>query len=150
MNYPASNGNQTLLVFSHPDVDPDVVTQLLDLTPSETLHVGELGRYEWNGEQFVSNVGLWKLRLSLADDSQTVEEQLAVWIEILKPKSAALGRLAELGYSSYIDCKAQSRALSLCIDPEILTALGALNVALSLWLYEQSPGDRAAAKTTSS
>jgi uncharacterized protein DUF4279 len=142
LNSPVSSGNQTSLVFCHDKVDPDLVTQLLDLSPSEAQHVGDIGRYEWNGQQYVSHVGLWKLRLPVADDSQTVEDQLVLWVELLRPKSAALGRLRELGYSPYIDCKAESRSLSLCIDPEVLTALGALSVALSVWLYEQSPGDR--------
>ncbi len=116
------------------------MTRLLDLSPSQALHVGDL--YERNGQQYISNVGLWKLRLPVADDSQTVENQLVLWVELLRPKSAALDRLRKLGYRPYIDCKAESRSLSLCIDPEVLTALGALNVALSVWLYEQSPGDR--------
>jgi len=114
------------------------VTRILQLPPTESLRVGDKAQYPWNGQWFVSNVGLWKLRLPPAEPGadQRVEDQLARWVEFLQPKSGALRQLTELGYRPYLDCKAEARSLSLCIDPEVLTALGALNIALSVWLYE--------------
>jgi hypothetical protein len=140
LNSPVSIGNETYLVFCRDNVDPDVVTRILELSPSESLHVGDTGHYEWNGQPYVSQVGLWKLRLPGADNTQRVEDQISGWIELLRPKSTALGLLRELGYNPYIDCRAEPGSLSLCIDPEVLTALGALNVALSVWLHEQATG----------
>jgi hypothetical protein len=142
LNWLVSTGNETCLVFCRDNVDPDVVTRVLELSPSESLHVGDTGHYKWNGQQYVSQVGLWKLRLPGADDTQRVEDQIGVWIELLRPKSTALGLLKELGYNPYVECKAESGSLSLCIDPGVLTELGALNVALSVWLYEQAADDR--------
>ncbi|MBB3181812.1 hypothetical protein FHW64_006253 [Variovorax sp. Sphag1AA] len=51
-----------------------------------------------------------------------------------KELGSRLGRQG--GYAPYLDCRAASRSLSLCIDPEVLTELGALGIALSVWLYE--------------
>lgn len=40
MNLAATTGNVTQLVFCRENVDPDVVSQMLDLAPSESLKVG--------------------------------------------------------------------------------------------------------------
>jgi hypothetical protein len=108
LNSPVSIGNETYLVFCRDNVDPDVVTRILELSPSKSLHVGDTGHYEWNGRSYVSQVGLWKLRLPGADHTQRVEDQIGGWIELLRPKSTALGLLRELGYNPYIECRAES------------------------------------------
>jgi hypothetical protein len=132
-----STENETHLIFCRDDVDPEVVTRILQLSPTESLRVGDEAHYPWNGQRFVSNVGLWRLRLPPEPDAdQRVEDQLARWVEFLQPKSEAFRELTELGYRPYLDCKAEARSLSLGIDPEVLTALGALNIGLSVWLYE--------------
>jgi hypothetical protein len=135
--------NETHLIFCRDDVDPEVVTRILQLSPTESLRVGDEAHYPWNGQRFVSNVGLWKLRLPPAGPGADwrVEDQLARWVEFLQPESGALRELTELDYRPYLDCKAEARSLSLCIDPEVLTALGALSIALSVWLYEFPKAD---------
>jgi hypothetical protein len=71
LNSPVSSGNQTSLVFCHDKVDPDLVTQLLDLSPSEAQHVGDIGRYE--GALSVA-VSVWLYEQSPGDRSN--ESQL--------------------------------------------------------------------------
>jgi len=128
-------GNVTWLVFCREDVDPDLVSEILVLRPSEILHVGD--RYPWFGGERVSNVGLWKLRLAASAAQDGIEEQLSHWLALLRPKSQAFDALKRLGYAPYIDCKAESRSLSICVAPSVLRELGDLNIALSVWLYEQ-------------
>lgn len=123
-------GNSTTLTFCRQDVDPEMVTRLLNWVPSESYKVGDAR----NGR--VSAVGLWQLALPNADPADTVEMQLAQWLDLLRGKSEAFHTLHQTGYSPYLDCKAESRSLSLCIDPDILTELGSLQIALSIWLYE--------------
>jgi len=137
LNSIAPIGNETQLVFCRGDVNPYVVSKLLELAPSEALHVGDPAEHN-NGHRYISHLGLWKLSLPGATPDHTVEEQLALWLQLLQPKSAAFRELREIGYRPYIDCKAASGSLSLCIDPEILVAIGELNISLSVWLYEQT------------
>lgn len=72
-----------------------------------------------------------------AGDDLTVEDQLTRWVELLQPKSEALGKLRREGYAPYLDCRAERGSLSLCIAPSLLASLGDLSVSLSIWLYEQ-------------
>jgi hypothetical protein len=76
------------------------------------------------------------LTLPNADPAEAVETQLVQWLNLLRGKSEALNTLHQAGYSPYLDCKAESRSLSLCIDPDVLAELGSLQIALSIWLYE--------------
>jgi hypothetical protein len=127
--------NITELVFCRDNVDPDFITQCLGLSPSTSTKVGELILI---GDDFerASNVGVWKLALPQNLAEGTVEEQLAHWVKLLEPKAAALSSLRTRGHQPYIDCRAESRSLSLCIEPDTLAALGRLGVSLSVWLYE--------------
>lgn len=127
--------NQTQLVFCRENVDPDFITERLGFVPSEALKVGDLTE-NWGGPQTPSEMGLWKLDLPGLALSDTVEEQLARWVELLQPKTEALLNLRAADYAPYIDCKAERRSLSLCIEPALLSALGQLGVSLSIWLYE--------------
>lgn len=136
MNLAAATGNATQLVFCRENVDPDVVSRMLDLAPSESMKVGEPAEH-LNGARYISHLGTWKLNLPKANADQTVEEQIGLWVELLRPKSLALSELRGMGYCPYLDCKAEAGSLSLCIEPDLLALLGELNVSLSIWLYEQ-------------
>ena len=136
MNLAATTGNVTQFVFCRENVDPDVVSQMLDLAPSESVKVGESAEH-LNGARYISHLGTWKLNMPKANPDQTVEEQIGLWIELLRPKSLALNELRGMGYCPYMDCKAEAGSLSLCIEPNLLSSLGELNVSLSIWLYEQ-------------
>ena len=127
--------NQTQLVFCRENVDPDLVTRLLGFTPSEKLKVGDITRI-WGGPETPSQMGVWKLDLPGLASGDTVEEQLARWVGLLQPKAEALVSLRAADYAPYIDCKAEPRSLSLCIEPTLLSALGQMGVSLSIWLYE--------------
>ena len=127
--------NQTQLVFCRENVDPDFVTRLLGLSPSEALKVGDPTKI-WNGPEAPSQMGVWKLDLPEVRESDTIEEQLSRWVDLLQPRAAALASLRDAGYAPYIDCKAERGSLSLCIEPTLLSALGQVSVSLSIWLYE--------------
>ena len=137
MNLATATGNATQLVFCRENVDPDVVSRMLELAPSESVKVGEPAVH-LNGERYISHLGTWKFNLPSAKEDQTIEEQIGLWVELLRPKTLALNELRGMGYCPYLDCKAEAGSLSLCIEPDLLASLGELNVSLSIWLYEQS------------
>ena len=136
MKHTVAIRNATQLVFCCENVDPDVVSQKLHLAPSESVKVGEPAEH-LNGARYISHLGTWKLNLPKANADQTVEEQIGLWVELLRPKSLALNELRRMGNCPYLDCKAEAGSLSLCIEPNLLASLGELNVSLSIWLYEQ-------------
>ncbi len=129
-------GNLTQLVFCRENVDPDVVSRMLGLTPSEAIRVGEVAE-RWNGTRYTSHLGLWKMSLPKSDPHRTIEEQIGSWIELLQPRSLALNELRGLGYAPYLDCKGEKGSLSVCMEPDVLTSLGELKISLSIWLHEQ-------------
>lgn len=130
--------NSTQLVFCRENVDPDKVSHLLGFSPSEAVRVGEPLTYS-NGFSRASHLGIWKLELPGARGVDSVEEQIVQWLILLEPLSSAFMQLKVLGYEPYLDCKTSRGSLSLCVDPEVLVRLGNLSIALSVWLYEQSP-----------
>ena len=136
MNVPMTLGNTTQLVFCRENVNPDVVSEMLGLVPSEAVKVGEAAEH-LNGAWYTSHLGIWKLDLPNAGTDQTVETQIGLWVELLRPKSVGLSQLRGMGYCPYLDCKADAGSLSICVEPELLVSLGQLNVSLSVWLYEQ-------------
>lgn len=131
--------NCTELVFCKDSVDPDLVTHTLGLRPTQSYKVGDVVAI--GDIERPSAVGMWKLRLPDSQDAATVEEQLGRWLTLLSTKSERMGHLRQLGYSPYLDCRAEKGSLSLCVDPEVLTGLGALGIALSVWLYEAAAAD---------
>jgi hypothetical protein len=126
--------NCTELTFCQASVDPGFVTHTLELQPTLSYKVGDVVGV---GEiERPSAVGMWKLRLPEVHAVGTVEEQLVQWLALLGAKSGCMSHLRQLGYSPYIDCRAAKGSLSLCVDPDVLAGLGALGIALSVWLYE--------------
>ena len=124
--------NSTQLVFCRENVDPDIVSKLLDMAPSEAVRVGELIGVDGRA----SHLGIWKLDLPNSSE-QTVEEQISRWVALLRPNSTGLSRLRDMGYAPYLDCQAEAGSLSLCIEPDSLVSLGQLKISLSIWLYEK-------------
>ena len=134
--------NSTRLVFCRENVDPGEISRLLGLSPSEAVRVGEPLSYG-NGYTRASHLGIWKLELPGVCGADSVEEQIVQWLMLLEPLTGAFKQLKEMGYEPYLECKASQGSLSLCVDPEVLSRLGHLNIALSVWLYEQSTANDA-------
>ena len=134
--------NSTQLIFCRETVDPREVSRALGLTPTESVCVGEPLRYG-HGYTRASHLGIWKLDLPEGCGTDSVEEQILQWLVLLEPRVGALKELHETGHRPYLDCKAAEGSLSLCMDPEVLVRLGNLNVALSVWLYEQPAANEA-------
>lgn len=126
--------NCTELIFCRDTVDPDFVTNTLGLRPTQSYKVGDVVAI--GDIERPSAVGMWKLRLDDCQAVETVEEQLGRWLKLLSTKSERMNHLRQLGYSPYLDCRAEKGSLSLCVDPETLAGLGGLGIALSVWLYE--------------
>ena len=131
--------NSTELIFCRETVDPDLVTRTLDLQPTLSYKTGDIVAV--GNIQRPSSVGMWKLRLPDSQFAESVEEQLGRWVTLLHAKREHVAHLRRLGYSPYLDCKAEKGSLALCVEPDVLAGLGVLGVSLSVWLYEAPAAD---------
>lgn len=133
------SGNSTQLVFCSSDVDPQTITRVTGLAPTESVSIGDPLKFE-NEFERSSDLGIWKLDLTGDSKDDSVEEQIAAWLVQLEPIGKAFSELIALGYAPYLDCKAGQHSLSLCLEPAVLVRLGRLGISLSIWLYEQRNG----------
>lgn len=125
MKTDTSSDSTTTLVFCRPGVDSSFITRTLGIQPTESKAAID-----------PSDIGTWKLSINMLAESNTIEAQIGEWLHFLEPRGEALASLLGLGYSPYLDCRAEPRSLSLCIEPENLIRLGKLGISLSVWLYE--------------
>ncbi|WP_084635648.1 DUF4279 domain-containing protein [Comamonas sp. B-9] len=126
-------------MFCRETVDADLVTRTLALQPTLSYKAGDL--IAVGNIKRVSSVGMWNLRLPGYQAVESVEEQLVRRVTLLQTKRERFAHLRRLGYSPYLDCRAEKGSLSLCVEPDVLAGLGTLGISLSVWLYEAPAQD---------
>ncbi len=123
----------TTLIITGVELEPDEITRLLQLTPSQTWRRGEKKQsttehvYEWGG---------WKL--FIADDKREfpLEEQLAYWYDLLQAKRETLHEFANRDYWLRLDCYISTEATaSICLDWDLQTKMVRIGVDLTLSIY---------------
>jgi hypothetical protein len=128
-------GCSTTLIITGDELEPDEVTRLLQLTPSQSWRRGErkqsTGRsehvYEWGG---------WKLFIEDGKRTLNLEEQLAYWYDLLRAKREILHEFANRDYWLRLDCYISTDATaSICLDWELQTKMVSIGVDLTLSIY---------------
>ena len=80
-----------LLIF---DCEPDVVSQLLKLEPTQIIKVGDVKRKDPNGVNppllEERNIWVWSTNI----DTESIEEHIDAMFLVFKPKSAELSKLS--------------------------------------------------------
>src|ERR1700736_1659462 len=82
-------GKSTRLVFCGPAVDPDVVTELLELQPTHAQRPGEMATYSWSKQEYMSSVGTWELKFPSTSHDVETEQEVEEWLLMLRPKVEA-------------------------------------------------------------
>jgi hypothetical protein len=137
------------LIFCNCDVDPDVVTKAIGLEPTFVQRIEEPLQYSNGYVASSSHIGTSRLELPNFVSGASVEEQIEQWVAILKPKANALRQLRAMGYGPYLNCPYRQAHLSVCLEPELLQALGELGVSLSIWLsYDENTSSAKAHPST--
>lgn len=133
----------TLIVLGV-DLDPDRVTELLDLAPSQAWRKGQNksitgydgetrsydGIYEWGG---------WKLWLPEEMRAMPLLSQLMHWSQILKERAAEVLELKEQGFTLELNCSVSGRVYTVQVPSALQASLGCLGVDLDLTFYSHRP-----------
>jgi len=137
----------TLIVVGG-DLEPEVVTSTLGWLPDRSWRRGERKRFTWRDgtERVFDSVHDWGGRKRFAADDerrQSLQDQVAAWLERLRVKGPALRCLHDRGWEVELDCfSATSESLDLPVT--VLGELAGLGVGLALTF--SAGGDASAAE----
>jgi hypothetical protein len=123
-----------VFTFCNSSVNPDEITQVLDIKPTYALRVGEVGHYYWNDQTFISSVGKWQLVNIEFEELNSLEEKLVAWSHWLHSIRPQIQTLLDAGYQPYLSCSAQAvkKNLSVCIAPELMKSFAESGVSLCI------------------
>lgn len=115
------------------EVDPNFVTSILAISPSQIQKVGE---YKRRRPEQVWSTGAWIIASELAD-AKPLTEHLDKLLEMLESRSDQIRHLASLGYVGEFFCGffASTGNLMFDLDPGILSRIAALGVGLRADVY---------------
>jgi hypothetical protein len=91
------------LIITGDDLEPDDVTLLLELAPSQAWRRGEKRVFD-SGSEHIYEWGGWKLWLDDEKKNLELEDQLAYWCELLEAKREVLHDFVRQGYWVRLDC----------------------------------------------
>ena len=114
----------TLIILGE-DLDPDMVSQELSLTPSKSWRKGEqmsFSRPDGSKRLFDSrhNWGGWKLFVDPKYENDLLETQLQFWCETLRDKTNAIARLKSKGMYCALSLFITTDATASIVLPETL------------------------------
>ncbi len=131
-----------MLVILGYGLDPDQVSEALDLVPSQAWRRGENKKYirhdgtvgifdsihEWGG---------WKLWASEELRQIPLASQLDHWLQILNERSVEIKKFKEKGFEMTIDCTLTTRVHWLHLPSEMQLQYGDLGVDLEVTVYSR-------------
>ncbi len=134
----------TLMILGD-DLEPSIVSDLLDLEPSQSWKRGEEKRlakstsYHWGG---------WKRFSPETNDS--VEEKIAFWIGVLEGKEKAFEIIRDNGWRASLDvfC-AFLQGATFSVSTDLSKKIGELNLELDFSLHSEERGANQTEHTTS-
>jgi len=131
-NQEASGNYWTLasFVIRGESVNPDVITEQLDLVPSLSLRKGEKPRESDRSKP--SRFGVWSIKTKSLDDA-TLVQQLQELLDLLEPKKSEIEQIAEQA-NVWIQC-AVFNADGVDLPNTILQRIASLKVNLTVNIY---------------
>jgi hypothetical protein len=126
------------------DLDPQQVTTLLGVEPSEAYRRGDHLRYPPNHKDagqpgsLIIRTGTWRLDVDEEKKwSWDAAAQLDYWCVFLTNRETAVRELQALGYEVRIDCLIdEGPVVYLDVSVELMRILGNLGVALQFCFYD--------------
>ena len=136
-----TTSSATLIILGY-DLDPDQVSQALNLVPSQAWRKGENSKYtrrdgtvgvfdsihEWGG---------WKLWASEELRQMPLKAQLDHWLRVLVEHSAEIKQFKENGLEIILDCTLATRVYCLYLPAELQAQLAELGVDLEVTVYSR-------------
>jgi uncharacterized protein DUF4279 len=125
-------------------LDPDLVTTLLGVEPSESYCKGDYWRFRSNTENpykpssLTIRTGTWRLDMDKEKRwSWDAAAQLEYWRAFLVSRGGAIRELQSLGYEIMVDCFIdEGPVVYLDLPAELMRSFGNLGVALKFGFYD--------------
>jgi hypothetical protein len=126
------------------DLDPQQVTTILGVEPSEAFRMGDHLPYPRNHKDagkpsdLIVHTGTWKLDIDKEKKwSWDAAAQLDYWCVFLTTREAAIRELQARGYEVMIDCYIdEGPVVYVDLSTELMRTLANLGVALKLGFYD--------------
>jgi hypothetical protein len=130
----------TLIVLGS-DLDPDLISRSLELTPDKVWRKGE--RKSFTKADGITHYfdsyhqwGGWKRFTSQEELTKPLEEQVEAWSDVLIKRKHNLIELQELGYRVIIDCCiVSSESEVVHLRSELQRVFGDLNIDIHIAFY---------------
>lgn len=120
------------LVVTGNDLNPSDVTAALGIEPDSSWRRGDAKRvgsdlYEWGG---------WKKHLSGRDEDDPFTPELQVWVDLLKPRTAEIRSLQEVGCNLVLVCFISVSGAALVeLTPSFQRELASLGVDVHMTIW---------------
>lgn len=132
--------SSVMLVILSDDLNPDQVTQVLDLVPSQAWRKGENHKFT-NADGTISvydsvyKWGGWKLWLPEELRQMPLMSQLNHWLQLVNERSAEVKGLKEQGVTIELNCCLTAKVYCHHMASEILAQFGELGIDLEITFY---------------
>jgi hypothetical protein len=139
-------GSVMLLILGN-DLDPDEVSDRLDLAPSQAWRRGErqsFVRVDGSRLEFKSKHGWggWKRFIEARQKELPIEAQLEFWYKKLRSRVAALAHFRSKGWDCALDLFLVTDATaSMIFSSELQNSLSELGVDLRISIWAVDPGE---------
>jgi hypothetical protein len=128
------------------ELDPEQVTALLGVEPSEAHRLGDHLPYPRNHKDagkpsdLIARTGTWKLDVDKEKKwSWDAEAQLDYWCVFLTSREAAIRKLQARGFEVVLDCFVdEGPVVYVDLSAELMQTLGNLGVALKFAFYDSA------------
>lgn len=125
-------GSSITLIITGDDLDPERVTEILQLSPSQSWKRGEKKVFR-SGRKFVYPWGGWKLFQKENTNEEGLEKQFEWWVDALASKSIQIRQLEEMQCFAVLDCYiAVPDAATAQLSPELLSKIARIGVGIEL------------------
>lgn len=134
-DYPTCEETYVTLRLYHDAADPALVTATLDITPTESQHVGE--SYERRGVTRTYPLSGWFLSSQDRLESYDTAKHLDWLLQQLQPRRQALDSLRSQGWRMDISCLWDSHSGhgGPTLSPDLLSRLAAVGIELWFDVY---------------
>lgn len=120
------------------DLEPDAITKLLSLSPSQSWSRGEKRIFP-NGREQIYQWGGWKLFEDPSKSDLSLEQQISSWVEILSKCPAQLQQIKALKNNLVLDCYVEiNDVVSPVLEAETLFSLGTLGLNIAFNIFPGS------------
>ena len=118
------------LIISGEEMNPDIVTNLINLNPSQSWKKGDVKKFD-SGRSFLRPFGGWKLYLPEEKLTSSLNDQLNYWCDLLMDRSESILVIKNLPCQVALNCfiSTSNQAL-MALSSNVARQIGYLGIDL--------------------